>query len=364
MTVEVLWPETAPWWLNLFIWMAYSWQYILAGFIPAFYIAIVKLFGFPLHQRWQQEVVVMVYANKVKFSKISEQFEPYFRKGKGIYWLSARPLQPEEHEVVSPKYQKILDKMKEKCEELAKKELRTEKEEKEMQKILQKQMQLEKRKFVTRPVNTLHIFSHAVNQPVYDMTRRTTKTDEILFDNAKLKNIKSHGIWLMQGPKVHFHRHYLLLVAPDNSTYKLIPVKERQQFAIGFWHSIGISLTSWSEIETHSNEGIGGIGTVGSQKQKQLMMHPITTHMVLQQMRAVQEYHNFSASRAYNILKLRKMADDDGIALLTGKMTKAQFLMLAVMIGGIASIGLMMYYFHGSTPPATGTPPARSFLGL
>ena len=363
--IETLWPDNAPWWLNLFIWMAFSWQYILIGFVPAFYIAIVKLFGFPLHQRWAQEVVIMVYSNKVKFHKINEQFEPYFRRGKGIYWLSAKPLQPEEHEVVSPRYEKILVKIQERYETLAKKEEKTEKEKKEMGSLLKQQIQYEKRKLVTKPLNTLHIYTHAVNQPVYDMIRRTTKTDEVLFDNPKLKSIKSHGIWLMQNPKIHFHRHYMLLVNPENTAYKLIPVKERQQFAIGFWHSIGISLTSWTETETtmKDGEGSGLVGQVG-QKQKQLLLYPVTTHMVLQQMKAVQQYHNFSASRAYNILKLRASADDDGIALLTGKMTKSQFLMLAVMIGGVSAIALMMYYFHGSAPPTTGAPTGRSMFGF
>src|SRR5437867_11274354 len=97
MVVETLWPDNAPWWLNLFIWMELFWYYILVGFVPAFYIAVTKLFGMPLLQRWSNEVVIMLYPTKVKFGKITQQYDPYFRYKSGVYWL-ADPLQPRVYE--------------------------------------------------------------------------------------------------------------------------------------------------------------------------------------------------------------------------------------------------------------------------
>lgn len=346
MVGEVLWPETAPWWLNLFIWMAYSWQYIMAGFIPAFYIAVVKLFGMPLLQRWQQEVVIMLYPNKVKFGKITDQTEPYFRQGKGLYWFS-QPLQPEEVQGLSPKYHSKMDKMKTRCEELAKKESRSPKEEKEMERLLKQQALIEKKRLIVRPVNQVHIYTHAVNQAVYDRNKIRTKVDDLLNAESKPKKIKSHGIWIMQNPKLHFHRHYQLIVSPSMDSYRLIPVKQRQQFSIGFWHSIGVSL---SEIPKEE-KGIEGGETSVVSGQAQLLLSPVTTNMVLQQIKAVQSYQNFSASQSYRILKRRARLDEQYEFWITGSTNP---IILFVLIGAVVAIGLMVYFMHGNAPPTQG----------
>src|SRR5690348_8440536 len=139
MVVEVLWPDNAPWWLNLFIWMATFWWYILIGFIPTFYIAVAKLFGMPLLQRWQNEVVIMLYPSKVKFGKIKEQREPYFRKDKGVYWYD-QPLQPMPYqtdvEALPDKVKEKLVKLREQYQILLDKKGKTKKDEKEMKKLV------------------------------------------------------------------------------------------------------------------------------------------------------------------------------------------------------------------------------------
>lgn len=343
MVVETLWPETAPWWLNLFIWMALFWQYILIGFIPAFYVAVVKLFGMPLLQRWSNEVVVMLYPSKVKFGKITQQYEPYFKYKKGAYWM-ADPLQPVLHEEVPPKYHAKLDEIKEKYELLAEKPARTNKEEKEMKKLLKQQMLIKKKIFTVNPVNQLHVFTHAVNQPIYDMERRDTKVDEILNNDPKLKKISGHGIWIMQNPKAHFHRHYQLIINPNHTLYTIVPVKNRQQFSMGFWHSIGIVLQKEVEIEQKELE-VGGSGGEG----KHLEQILVTSHVVLQHMKQVQDYQNFSASRAYMLLKRRAKIEEQFIYWITGSINPIIF----VVLGGAVAIIAALYLFLGHPPPAT-----------
>src|SRR6478736_1623039 len=145
MVLETLWPDNAPWWLNLFIWMAYSWQYILIAFIPAFYIAVVQLFGLPLLQRWSKEVVIILHPTTVKFGKIQDEKEPYFAKDKCLYW-SATPLQPE----ITTKEQTIIEQMTElkiKFETLSKETPKTKKIDKELKRILKQEKQLEKQAF-------------------------------------------------------------------------------------------------------------------------------------------------------------------------------------------------------------------------
>lgn len=351
MVVETLWPDNAPWWLNLFIWMAFSWYYILIGFVPAFYIAVAKLFGMPLLQRWSNEVVIMLYPTKVKFGKITQQMEPYFKYKKGVYWMG-EPLQPQDYQDLLPIHQDKLDGIRKKYEELAKKEDRTKKEEKEMQSLLKQQMKVQKRVLTVNPVNPIHIYSHAVNQPIYDLDRRQTKVDEILNNNPNPKKIANHGIWLMQNPKLHFHRHYQLIISPSMTHYMLVPVKERQQFSIGFWHSIGIIMEKEVKVEGETEiEGVAG----GS---KSKVIHTaVTTHSVLQQMKFVQDYQNFSASRAFMLLTRRaKIESPYGFnAWIQGSFDARILLVLAGLVGCIAVI-FLMFHGGGGSVPAPGQP--------
>lgn len=349
MVLETIWPENAPWWLNLFIWMAYSWQYILVGFVPAFYIAVAKLFGMPLLQRWSNEIVIMLYPSKVKFGKITQQYEPYFRYKKGIYWM-ADPLQPTSYENIAPEYQTKIEQLKERYEDLTKKEVKTKRDLKEIQKILNQQKRLGKKILSVNPINQIHIFTHAVNQPIYDMERRQSKVDELLNNDAKPKKIPGHGIWLLQNPKLHFHRHYQLIVDKTHTKYVLVPVKERQQFSIGFWHSLGIVMQKEIEVENEINS------ESSSGKSSRLIQTLITTHVVLQQMKEVQDYQNFSASRSYMLLKRRAKIEEQFLYWITGSINPLIFVILG---GAVAAIAMIFIFLHGGgTPtPPTGEKP-------
>lgn len=359
MVVEVLWPDNAPWWLNLFIWMATFWWYILVGFVPAFYIAVAKLFGMPLLQRWSNEVVIILKPSKVEFGKIKSQMEPYITKGKGLYWLDS-PLAPKGYETpiedLPVKVQQQIEKLREKYLVLNEKKGRTKKDDDTMKKLLKKADRIiALNTLKVDPRNQLHIFTQPINQSVNNMERRQSKVNELLNNEANIKPIPNHGIWLLQNPRLHFHRHYQLLVNEDN-TYQIIPVKERQQFGIGFWHSLGITMQKKVEQEetTELQNSSGGKGP-------QLMQTTITTHTVIQQMKSIQEYQNYSASRAYSILKHRSRIESPyGFKMwIEGSFDMRIILLLGGMIAGVALI-FMMLHGGGSTPgPSTG---ARPFL--
>jgi len=348
MVVEILDPNTVPIWLNIFIWMGVFWQYILIGFIPGFYVAITWLFGFPLLQRWHQEVVIMLYPTKVKFGKITQQYEPYFKSKKGVYWLS-NPLQPFEHRSVPEKIQAKMDKIKERYELLAAREQKTKSESKEMERLLKQQTSLEKKNVYVKPVNQLHVYTHAVNQSIYRMERRETKVDEILNNDPKPRKMSNHNIWIMQSPKLHFHRHWQLIIDHTGTLYTLIPVKDRQQFSIGFWHSLGVILQKEVEVEEQTEVSVGG------GKGKQLIQTTITTHIVLQQMKEVQDYQNFSATRAYMLLKRRSKIEERFMSWIMGNFDMR---VLVILLGAVAAIGLILYFMTGTnTQDAMGPPP-------
>lgn len=357
MVVETMWPEYAPWWLNMFIWMATFWYIFMASFVPAFYIAVVKLFGFPLLQRWQQEVFIMLYPNKVSFRKITQQWDQYVVDGKGVYW-PANTLQPRPHEAISPQISERLDRLKKKYEMLKALPNKTKKQELEMQKILKRQLYLEKQKFVVNPVNTLHIFYHSVNQEVYDTTRRDTKTREILHGNSnrKLLRLRKHSVWLMQNLKAHFHRHYVLITNPTFTEYQLLPVKDRQQFGYGFWHSLGIRFTMIQEEEKKQEEE--ETSSSNTSNQELVLLPPLSMSQVIQTIRFGQSYQNFSANKMYNILFERRAPLERNFwSWITGSLTKEELMLIFVMVGAVASIALIFLMFHGSPPPsAPGTP--------
>ena len=359
MVVDVLWPDNAPWWLNLFIWMATFWWYILIGFVPAFYIAVAKLFGMPLLQRWSNEVVIILKPSKVQFGKITNQMEPYIIKGKGMYWLDS-PLSPKEYETpieeLPTKVQVKLDKLKERYNILSEKKGRTKKDDLEMKRLIRNADRIIKvNSLRVEPRNQLHIFTQPINQPVNNMERRQSKVNELLNNEANIKPIPNHGIWLLQNPRLHFHRHYQIQVNPDN-TYQLIPVKQRQQFGIGFWHSLGIvMLKEVQQEEAKEMENSSG------GKGPQLMQTTITTHTVIQQMKSIQEYQNYSASRAFSILKHRARIESPyGFKMwIEGAFDMRIILLLAGMVAGVALIFMML---HGGSSPGTPTTGAKPFL--
>src|SRR6185312_14732508 len=193
MVVETLWPDNAPWWLNLFIWMATFWWYILVGFVPAFYIAVAKLFGMPILQRWSNEVVIILKPSKVQFGKISNQMEPYIIKGKGLYWLD-QPLAPKEYqtpiEELPPKVQDKIELLKQRYAVLSEKKGRTKKDELEMKKLVKKADRIISfNSLRVEPRNQIHVFTQPINQEVNSMDRRQSKVNEILNNDANIKPI-------------------------------------------------------------------------------------------------------------------------------------------------------------------------------
>src|ERR1700747_486733 len=118
MVVDVTDISQVPLWLNILVYMTmYQW-YLLATILPLTYFVLVRLFGFPLLQRWSQEIVITLYPTKAKFSKLTSQYQPYFAYKTGVYWL-ANPLHN-----------------------------------------------------VDDNPNQIHVYTHAINQPVYAMNRR------------------------------------------------------------------------------------------------------------------------------------------------------------------------------------------------
>lgn len=350
MPVEVLNPDSAPLWLNVIIWMGVFWQYILIGFLPAFYIAITKLFGFPLLQRWPRELVIMLFPNKVKFGKVNEQYESYFKYKKGIYWFD-NPLHPVTVTMTPDIIKNKLGEIKLRYEELAKKPDRTKKETNEMNSLLKHQIRMERKQLQVSPENQVHVYTHAVNQPVDKMSRKKTKATDLLHNDSNPKKLAGHSIWVMRKPRLHFHRHFQLIIKQKEGSYYLLPVSERQQFGIGFWHSLGI-IMEHEEVQEQGREievAGGGMNT------PKLIQTEITTNVILQFVTEVQSNTNYSARRAFAFLERRHKIEENYSYWVKGNFNMK---ILLPILGGMVAIGLMMFFLFGTNPAEhMGKPP-------
>lgn len=290
-------PDDAPLWLNAIIFMVqYQW-YILACMLPSIYIVIVKIIGFPLLQYSTQEVVLMLYPHKVKFGRVNDQFDSYFNFKKGVYYYESA-LKPLSHE------EKVVNKFAKGGSK----------------EVLRK---------ISNPENQIHVFTHTLNQPVYNSTRKDMKMNQLLMGNHKIKPLPLHGVWIMKNIAMHFIRHWQIIIDPKGEFYKLLPAKNPQDFRNGFYHTLGIYQQTEEVIskEEEQETGVGGMRTVALQ---------ISNQMVIQKLKYAQEYNNFSANFTYRLMNHLHKVENGYLWQLTGQTNPMIYLVIIAMVGAIA----------------------------
>lgn len=329
-TAPVFTPEQAPLWLNILIYMQmYQW-FLLAAILPTIYLVIVRLFGFPLLQRFNQEVVLVLYPTKVKFGKLVKEYNTYFMFKEGVYWQS-NPL----HNVnASHKFKTNKGDKTGRClEDLGERGLcgLTKKEHKDISVN------------VDHNPNELHIVTHAINQEVCSMDRRESKITELLNGEHKIKPIKQHNVWIMRNFFQHFHRHWEIIVDPTGTWYELRAVKNRQQFSVSLWHTLGITLQRIEQVEKEVPVEEGG----GSKTMQSLTTISVTNQIITNQIKFAKEYQNFSANQVYRTCKKMGKIESKFDFWVTGATDWRPIIILA---GAAACVGLVLYLLHGSSP--------------
>lgn len=328
--VPVFSPDQAPLWLNILIYMQmYQWELLIA-ILPTIYLVIVRLFGFPLLQRFNQEVVLVLYPTRVKFGKLVKEYNPYFVFKNGVYWQST-PL----HNVnqYHPFTTKKGDKSGRCLFDLGEVGLcgLTKKQHKDISLNI-------------RPnPNELHIVTHAINQEVCALERRDSKITELLNGEHKVKSIKSHNVWIMRNFFQHFHRHWEIIVDPTGTWYELRAVKNRQQFSVSLWHTLGVTLQKIEEVQKEVPIEQGG----GTKNVQSLTTISVTNQIITSQLKFAKEYQNFSANQAYRTCKRMGKIESKFPFWVTGQ---TDWRPIIILVGAAAAIGLVLYMFHGSTP--------------
>ena len=321
-----------PLWANILIYMEMYQYYLLAAILPTIYLVIVRLFGFPLLQRFNQEVVIILYPTKAKFAKLTNNFQPYFNFKNGVYWQSNAL-----HNVNN--FHKFREDKSAKTGKCCAMFLGENNE--EMLCNLTKKQHRDIRYNVRPNSNELHIVTHAVNQEVFNMTRNPAKLNELVNGDHKIKPMPGHSIWIMKNFTQHFHRHWEIVVDPEGKYYELRAVPNRQQFSVSLWHTIGVTL---QRIETIENEI--PVEVSGGSRQK-LTTVSITNQMVVSQITFAKEWQNFNANSTYRILQRTKRIENKFDNWVTGAIN---WMPIIVLGGAVAAIGLVIFLMHGSSP--------------
>src|SRR6185437_11458887 len=318
-----------PLWANILIYMEMYQYYLLAAILPTIYLVIVRLFGFPLLQRFNQEVVIILYPTKAKFAKLTNNLQPYFNVKTGVYWQS-NPL----HNVNQcHKFKGNKALKSDKCQEI----IGVDNGINILCSLTKKQHKHITANIQNNP-NEIHIFTHAVNQEVYDMERNPAKLNELVNGDHMIKPMPKHGIWIMKNFFQHFHRHWEIIVDPDGKYYELRPVSQRQQFSVSLWHTIGVTLQRFEQVE---NE----VPIEGSSKhQQKLTTISVTNQIVKNQITFAKEWQNFSANTGYRILKRARRIESKFDFWVTGSWDLRPII---ILVGAFACVGLVLYLFHG-----------------
>jgi len=254
----------------------------------------------------------MLFPHKVKFGRVNDQFDSYFSFKKGVYYYES-PLKPLVHQ------EEVVNKFA-----------------KEGKKVRVKE--------VSSPQNQLHVFTHTLNQPVYNSERKDMKMNQLLMGQHKIKPLPLHGIWIMKNIAMHFIRHWQIIIDPTGEFYKLLPVKKPQEFRNGFYHTLGVyqqvmeTITKEEEMET----GVGGTRLIALQVSNQVMVSKL---------KYAQEYNNFSANFTYRLMNHLHKVETNYLWQLTGQTNP---LIYVVLIGAIGAIAVTFFMLHGSSPGPGG----------
>ena len=329
-------PDQAPLWLNILIYMQmYQWELLIA-ILPTIYLVIVRLFGFPLLQRFNQEVVLVLYPTRVKFAKLVKEYNTYFMFKQGVYWQSS-PL----HNVNQyHKFKTTKNDKSGRCME-------------DLGEIGLCGLTKKQHKDITVNVrpnpNEIHIVTHAINQEVCALDRRESKITELLNGEHKIRSVKSHNVWIMRNFFQHFHRHWEIVVGPNGDVYELRAVKERQQFSVSLWHTLGVTLQKIESKQEEIPVEEGG----GTRSAQSLTTISVTNQIITNQLKFAKEYQNFSANQAYRTCKRMGKLESKFPYWVTGQIDLRPII---VLIGAAACVGLVLYMLHGSGPSLGAMP--------
>ena len=260
--------------------------YILVAIVPVSYYIWLKIFSFPLITRKPHELLLIITPEKLKIKKIKSRLYPFFTFCKGLYWFSD-PFEDVESN------------------------------------------------------NQFHVYIEGVNQSLGDMSkdgtlkRRSNKIDELTTNTEKINEIKGHGVLLPRNIKGHLHRHYKIILDPIAHKLQIFPTDKTQSLNYSFWHTIGFAIQT--EEPTEHQETEVEMESGGQIKQK-LLLTDLTTQIIINKIKFIQEYKYYSSFSAYTLLRKIRRANTNFVRWVLGSMNPMILLLLIFIFGGIALV--------------------------
>lgn len=268
--------------LDILIFLNLYGIYLLIAFGPATYYIWLKIFSFPLITRKNHELVLIITPEKIDIKKIRSRIMPFFSFKKGLYWFS------EPFDDIDSR-------------------------------------------------NKFHVFIEGINQSLNDIERRDNKLDELLTYTDRIKALSSHSIVLPKDIKKHMNRHFIITLEPNSNQLKIMPTPERQNHRFSFYHTIGFQIQTPVQVE----EEIPEIENASSEQPK-VVFTQLTTQMILQKIKYIQEYNYFSSFSAFTLSKKIRSINSNFYMWLLGAIDVKILVVLIGVIGAIALVYLGM----------------------
>lgn len=180
--------------------------------------------------------------------------------------------------------------------------------------------------------NKYHVYIDGVNQPITNLERSETKVNDLITHRDYMKQIKSHNPLLPR--RLSFGKNFALVIDPSatGNNAELVRVSTPQPFKLRLMVRFGIY------VKVRQTKEAEGTNESGSNTQ----LVALTTQTILQQIGAVQENTNFSASYAAKILKTVSGLERNWLSFLSGAM---DWKIIAVL--AIAAVAVVMVFMFG-----------------
>lgn len=272
----------------------------MVALVPITYYVWLKIFSFPLITRKPHEILLILTPEKLKIKKIKSRLYPFFAFKKGLYWFSD-PFEDVESN------------------------------------------------------NQFHVYIEGINQSLGDMSedgtlkRRANKIDELTTNTEKINEVTGHSILLPKNIKAHMHRHYQIVLDPMSHKLQITPTKTPQSLRYSFWHTIGFAIQSVEQVEQETELESGG------QNQQKLILTDLTTQVIINKIKFIQEYKYYSSFSAYTLLRKIRRANLNFVRWVMGSINPMIIVLLIMVFGGIA----LVYFGMPFLTPDIGEMPTQ-----
>lgn len=277
--------------LDILIYLDIYGIYILVALVPASYYIWLKIFSFPLITRKSHELLLLITPEKLVIKKIKSRLYPFFAFRKGLYWFS-KPFDDVDSN------------------------------------------------------NQFHVYIEGINQSLGDLdedgnlVRRKNKIDELTTNTEKINEITGHSVKIPRNIKGHMTRHWQIVIDPVSHKLQITPTDKPQSLKYSFYHTVGIALQTTVTTEKHEeleNES-------GGNNQK-LILTSLTTQVIINKIKHIQEYKYFSSFSAYTLLRKIRRANFNFVRWVLGSIDPRLLILLIMVFGGIALVYFGMKAF-------------------